>query len=171
MGRFHSLEHCLDEVSHRTSTTSARRRGSIRPAPRDGLPGLCLSPASQGYERSEGAGGDGGDRQARRKPVRRRLRLCGLASALGARAARLESRCRAGDQASMVPLESISKRRSAGALRARDWGRPCRRRGRRAPLDRRNRCHPQGHAGNPRLRLERLDRRAVGGGRRADCMG
>ena len=83
VGRFHSLEHRLDEVSHRTGATSARRRGSIRPAPRDGLPRLCLSPASEGHERSKGAGGDGGHHQARRKSVRRRLRLCGLASALG----------------------------------------------------------------------------------------
>ena len=45
VGRFHRLEHRLGEVGDRTGPTAARWRRRVRPASRDRLPGLCVSPA------------------------------------------------------------------------------------------------------------------------------
>ena len=53
LGRLDRLEHRRGAVGHRAGAEAARRRRSIRPAPRDGLPGLRLPPAGEGQERSK----------------------------------------------------------------------------------------------------------------------
>ena len=58
---------------------------------------------------------------AGRKPVRRCIRIRGLAGTLGFGAARLESGSGVGNTPGMVPLGPVSKRGSAGALRESDW--------------------------------------------------